>query len=82
MLGMILIDLPLSEVAVVSEVIDNISHCGSARCVFFDLGISESLFFVVVVLQWLHFLLLLKFSIASKSLEIITSFVLHASFGD
>ena len=29
-----LIDLPLSEVVVVSEVIDNMSHCGGARCVF------------------------------------------------
>ena len=54
MLGMTLIDLPLTEFVVVSEVVDNISHCGGARCVFLDLGISESLLqllFVVVVLQ-------------------------------
>ena len=52
MLGMTLIDLSLSEVVVVSEVVDNISHCGGARCIFFDLGISESflqLLFVAVI---------------------------------
>ena len=50
---MTLIDLPLS---VVSGVVDKISHCGGARSVFFDLGISESLLellFVVVVLHLL-----------------------------
>ena len=55
-LGMTLIDLPLSEVVVVSEVVNNMSHCGGARCVFFGLGVSESLLqllFVVVVLQLL-----------------------------
>ena len=56
MLGMTLIDLSLSDVVVVSEVADNVFHCGSARCVLFDFGISESLLqllFVVVVLQLL-----------------------------
>ena len=48
MFGMTLIDLPLSEVAVVSAVVDNIFNCGGAICVFFDLGISESLFAAVV----------------------------------
>ena len=51
MLGMMLIDLSLSEVVVVSEFVDNMPHCGGARFVFFDLGISESLLqllFVVV----------------------------------
>ena len=43
MLRMTLIDLSLSEVVVISEVVDNMSHCGGARCAFFDLGISESL---------------------------------------
>ena len=85
MLSMTLIDLPLSEFVVVSKVVDNMSHYGGARCVFFDLGISESLLQPlsgVVVLQLLQFLLLLKFSIVSKSFEIIASFVLHASFSD
>ena len=55
---MTLIDFPLSElvVVVVVEVVDNMSHCGGARCVFFDIGVSESLLqllFVVVVLQLL-----------------------------
>ena len=56
MLGMMLIDLPSSEVVVVSEVVDNISHFGGASCVFFDLGISESflqVLFVVAVLPLL-----------------------------
>ena len=53
---MMLINLPLSEVVIVSEVVDNMSHCSDAICGFFDLGIAESLlqlFFVVVVLQLL-----------------------------
>ena len=64
---MTLVDLTLSEVVVVSEVVDNMSHCG-ARCVFFGLGVSESLLkllLVVVVLQLLQFLLLLKFSLVA-----------------
>ena len=40
---MTLIDLPLSELVVESEVVDNMSYCGGARCVFFDFCISESL---------------------------------------
>ena len=55
MLRMTLIDLSLSEVVVISEAVD-MSHCGGARCAFFDLGISESLLpllFVAVVLQLL-----------------------------
>ena len=54
-LDMTLIDLPLSEVVVVSQVVD-MSHYGGARCVFFHLGISESLLkllFVAKVLQLL-----------------------------
>ena len=39
MVGMMLVDLPLSEVVVVSEVV-NMSHCGVARHVFFGLGMS------------------------------------------
>ena len=46
---MTLIDLPLSEAVVVSEVVDNIFHCGGARRVFFDLGISESLLQLLLV---------------------------------
>ena len=60
MLGMTLIDLPLTEFVVILEIVDNMSHCGGARCVFFQRGISESLLqllFVVVVLQLLQFLL-------------------------
>ena len=56
MLGKTLIDLPLSKFVVVSEVVDNMSQCGGTKCVFFDLGISESLLqllFVVAVLQYL-----------------------------
>ena len=56
MLRMTLIDLSLSEVVVISEAVDNMSHCGGARCAFFNLGISESLLpllFVAVVLQLL-----------------------------
>ena len=84
-LAMMLIDLSLSEVVVVSEVVDNMSHCGGPKCVLFGLGISESLLkllFVVVVLQLLLFLLLLKFSIVCKSFAIIIYFILHASFSD
>ena len=55
MLGMTLIDLALSEFFVVSKVVDNMSHCGGAICVFFEFGILESLLqllFVVMVLQF------------------------------
>ena len=79
MLGMTLIDLPLSELVVVSKFVDNLCHCRGARCVLFDLGISEPLLqlvFLVVVLQFLQFV----FSIVSKGFEIIISFLMHASF--
>ena len=56
MLGIALIDLTLSEVVVVSEVVDNMSHCGGARCVFFDRGISESLLQLLFVIVVLHLL--------------------------
>ena len=78
MLGMTLIDLPLSELVVVSNVVDNMSHYDGARCAFFDLGISESLLQPlsgVVVLQLLQVLLLLKFSMYLKVLR-----SLHLSF--
>ena len=55
MVGMMLVDLPLSEVVVVSEVV-NMSHYGVARHVFFGLGMSESLLqllFLVVAFQLL-----------------------------
>ena len=80
---MTLIDLPLSELVAESEVVDNMSYCGGARCVFFGLGISESLLqlvFLALVLQLWQFLWLVKFSIVSKSFTIIITFVLHASF--
>ena len=85
MFGTTLINLPLSDFVVVSEVVDSMSHCGGARCVFFGLGISESLlrlFFVIVVLKLLLFSLLLKSSIVSKCFEIIIPFVLHAYFSE
>ena len=40
-LSMTLIDFPLSEVVVVSEVFYNMSHCGGTRCVFFDLRVYK-----------------------------------------
>ena len=55
MFGMTLIDPPLLEVVVLSEVFDNMTPCGVARYVFY-LGISESLLqllFVETVLQLL-----------------------------
>ena len=36
-LGMTLIDLPLSEFVTVSEVVDNMSYYGDTKCVLFDI---------------------------------------------
>ena len=38
MLGMTLIDLPLSEFVTVSEVADNMSYSGDTKCVLFDIS--------------------------------------------
>ena len=56
MFRMMLIDSPLPEFVVVSEVAD-MSHCSGVRCVLFELGILKSLLqllFVVVEFQLLY----------------------------